>query len=131
MHASLVPHHDAPRASLQHGAFQASRLYAEVSFLLERYYYFLEQKQEPGVLVMDETEKHQDRRLVARLEKHFTSTDTRRLRSGWIVPTPFFVSSDMTYAVQAADVCIYFTNWGFRIPSRGMRTRSQGRLDRT
>ena len=41
-------------------------------------------------------------------------------RTEWIVPTPFFVSSDMTYAIQAADVCIYCVNWGFRLPQRGM-----------
>ena len=39
------------------------------------------------------------------------------------MPTPFFVSSDMSYAVQAADLCIYCIyciNWGFRLPARGM-----------
>ena len=41
-------------------------------------------------------------------------------RTEWIVPTPLFVSSDMTAAVQAADVCIYCVNWGFRLPRRGM-----------
>jgi len=38
----------------------------------------------------------------------------------WIVPTPLFVASDMTYAIQAADLCIYCVNWGFRVPTRGM-----------
>jgi hypothetical protein len=34
---------------------------------------------------------------------------------------------DMTYAMQAADICIYCVNWGFRVPSRGMNapTRSE------
>jgi hypothetical protein len=36
------------------------------------------------------------------------------------VPVPFFVESGLTRAVQAADVCIYAINWGFRLPSRGM-----------
>ena len=36
------------------------------------------------------------------------------------MPTPFFVSSDMAYAVQTADLCIYCINWGFRLASRGM-----------
>ena len=36
------------------------------------------------------------------------------------MPTPFFISSDMTYAIQATDLCIYCINWGFRLPSRGM-----------
>ena len=67
-----------------------------------------------GVLVMDETDKREDRRFVARMEGYFTTT--------WIVPTPFFVSSDMAYAVQAADLCIYCVNWGFRLPIRGEPT---------
>lgn len=96
-----------------------------IVFLLERYFYFLQQQNEHGVLVMDETEKHQDRRLVARLQKYFTSTEIGRKRSRWIVPTPFFVSSYMTYAVQAADLCIYCTNWGFRLPSRGMNAETR------
>lgn len=69
---------------------------------------------------MDETEKRDDRRFVARIEKYFTMTLTGRYRTAWIVPTPLFVSSDMTYAVQAADLCIYCINWGFRLPIRGM-----------
>ena len=92
----------------------------DMVFLLERFFYFLDRKQEPGLLVMDETEKRADRRFVARLEAYFTKTRVGRLRAGWIVPTPFFVSSDMTYAVQAADLCIYCINWGFRLPGRGM-----------
>ena len=41
------------------------------------------------------------------------------------MPTPFFVSSDMTFAVQAADLCIDCTNWGFRLPSRGMNAETR------
>ncbi len=89
-------------------------------FLLERFFYFLEAQREHGVLVMDETDKREDRRFVARMEEYFTKTATGRNRTAWIVPTPFFVSSDMAYAVQAADVCIYCINWGFRLPGRGM-----------
>lgn len=89
-------------------------------FLLERFYYLLEEKQEHGILVLDEVEKSADRRFVRRLERYFTTTATGRFRSHWVVPTPFFVSSDMTYAVQAADLCIYCVNHGFRLPAQGM-----------
>lgn len=89
-------------------------------FLLERFFYFLEKQQEHGLLLMDEVEKSVDRRFVRRLEAYFTKTQTGRYRTTWIVPTPFFVSSDMAYPVQAADLCIYCVNWGFRLPSRGM-----------
>jgi len=88
-------------------------------FLLERFFYFLEEKQEHGILVMDEASKTEDRRFVARLERYFTRTANGRYRTTWIVPTPFFVASDMAYPVQAADMCIY-VNWGFRLPSVGM-----------
>ena len=92
----------------------------DMVFLLERFFYFLEREKEHGVLVMDETEKQEDRRFVTRLERYFTNTFTGRQRTAWIVPTPFFVSSDMTSAVQAADLCIYCINWGFRLPGLGM-----------
>ena len=89
-------------------------------FLLERYFYFLEEKNDNGLLVMDETSKEQDRRFVRQMERYFTGTQAGRSRTARIIPVPFFVSSDMTYAVQAADVCIYCVNWGFRLPKQGM-----------
>jgi len=89
-------------------------------FLLERFFYFLEAKREHGLLVMDEVEKSTDRKFVRQMEAYFTRTATGRYRTMWIVPAPFFVSSDMTYPVQAADMCIYCLNWGFRLPSQGM-----------
>jgi len=89
-------------------------------FLFERYFYRLEQEKQHGLLVMDEVDKAEDRRFVRRLEAYFRRTQTGRYRSSWIVPTPFFVSSDMAYPVQAADLAIYCVNWGFRLPARGM-----------
>jgi uncharacterized protein DUF3800 len=89
-------------------------------FLLERYFYFLEGEKLHGLLVMDEVEKTSDRHFVRRLESYFARSQAGRYRSSWIVPTPFFVSSDMTYPVQAADLAIYCVNWGFRLTTRGM-----------
>jgi hypothetical protein len=89
-------------------------------FLQERFFYFLEAQRQYGLLVMDEVEKSADRRFVRQLESYFIRTATGRYRTAWIVPTPFFVSSDMTFPVQAADLCIYCLNWGFRLPSQGM-----------
>ena len=89
-------------------------------FLLERFFYFLEHEKQYGLLVMDEVEETADRRFVRRLEAYFTKTQAGRYRTAWIVPTPFFVSSSMTYPVQAADLAIYCVNGGFRLPSRGM-----------
>ena len=72
------------------------------------------------VIVMDETDRHLDRQFVRRPEGYFTLSGTGKYRSARIVPSPFFVSSDMTYPVQAADVCIYCINHAFRIPGVGM-----------
>lgn len=89
-------------------------------FLLERFFYFLEQKKQHGLLVMDGTEKNNDRKFVRQMEAYFLKTTTGRFRTQWIVPTPFFVSSDMAYPIQAADLCIYCINWAFRLPAQGM-----------
>lgn len=89
-------------------------------FLQERFFYFLERERQHGLFVMDEVEKTADRKFVRQLEAYFTKTETGRYRTAWIVPTPFFVSSDMAYPIQAADLCIYCLNWGFRLPSQGM-----------
>jgi hypothetical protein len=97
-----------------------SHLRKDQVFLLERFYYLLEAKQEHGILVTDEVEKSADRKFVGRLESYFSNTAVGRYRSHWVVPTPFFVASDMTAAVQAADLCIYCLNWGFRNPVAGM-----------
>ena len=98
-------------------------------FLLERFFYYLEAQQEHGILVMDEADKTEDRRFVRRMERYFTKTDNGRYRTTWIVPTPFFVASDLTYAVQAADLCIYCVNWGFRLPALGMTAHSREEIE--
>lgn len=92
----------------------------DLVFLLQRYFYLVDSEEDAGLLVMDETEKMQDRRLVRRMEQYFTRTAKGQNRASRIVPTPFFVASDMAYPVQAADVCVYCINWGFRIPAHGM-----------
>ncbi len=97
-------------------------------YLFERFFYLLEEKQEHGILVMDEADKTEDRRFVRRMERYFTKTTNGRYRTAWIVPTPFFVSSDMTYAVQAADLCIYCVNWGFRLNSIGMTAPARSEI---
>jgi hypothetical protein len=50
------------------------------------------------------------------MERYFERTAPGRSRTKWIVPSPFFVSSDMAYPVQAADLAIYCVNWGYRVP---------------
>ena len=86
-------------------------------FLFERYFYFLEEHDDTGLIVLDETEKHADRAFVRRLEAYFDNTAKGLQRRTRVVPAPLFVSSDLSYPVQAADVVIYCINWGFRLPN--------------
>ncbi|MBY0522385.1 MAG: DUF3800 domain-containing protein [Gemmataceae bacterium] len=110
-----------PRGSGRNpGAAAEDYLRKDQVFLLERFFYFLEEKKEHGLLVLDAVEKQSDRRFVRRMEAYFTKTAPGRYRTQWIVPTPFFVSSDMAYPIQCADLCIYCVNWAFRLPSQGM-----------
>lgn len=110
-----------PRSVKKPDTYEANEyLRKDQVFLFERYFYFLEQRQENGLLVLDESEKTADRRFVSRTESYFRKTQTGRYRTQWIVPTPLFVASDMSYPVQAADLAIYCVNWGFRRSNIGM-----------
>jgi hypothetical protein len=109
----------------QPGAVPSEFLRKDQVFLFERFFYFLEAKQEMGLLVMDDTDKTNDRRFVGRMERYFTLTQIGRQRTHWIVPAPFFVESDMAYGVQVADICIYCLNWGFRRPGMQEPTRPE------
>jgi hypothetical protein len=120
-HKSVLFAAAIPRDVSMPSTYQAEEfLRKDHVFLLERFFYFLEGEREQGLLVMDEAEKTKDRKFVQRLQNYFQRTETGRYRTQWIVPAPFFVASDMTYPVQAADLCIYCVNWGFRLPARGM-----------
>lgn len=114
--ASIVP-----RTIVKPVSFEAEEyLRKDHVFLLERYFYFLESRQAHGLLVFDEVDKGADQKFVRQIERYFTKTHTGRYRSRWIVPTPLFVASDMSLAVQAADLAIYCVNWGFRLRSLGL-----------
>jgi Protein of unknown function (DUF3800) len=86
-------------------------------FLFERFYYFLESQNEHGLIIMDQSEKRLDQTFVRQMETYFSKTATGRNRASRIVPSPLFVDSDMTFGVQAADICLYCLNWGFRLDS--------------
>jgi hypothetical protein len=111
--AAAIPRGVKPPADFR----QADYLRKDHVFLFERFFYFLEEKHEHGLLVMDESENSADRQFVKQMHDYFTKSHTGRQRSYWIVPSPLFVSSDMSHAVQAADLCMYCINWGFRLPS--------------
>ena len=110
-----------PTTTKKPSSFEAEEyLRKDQVFLLERFFYALEAKQKHGILVFDQVEHGADRKLVRQIQRYFTKTQTGVYRSSWIVPVPLFVSSEMSTMIQAADLCIYALNWGFRLPTLGM-----------
>lgn len=107
--ASMVEH-DAPRPS---GDF----LRKDYAYLFERFFYYLEDiaVDEMGIVVFDELEKARCRILIDQMARYFVDTGRGRMRSARIVPEPFFVHSDLTTAVQLADIVAYCLNWGVRL----------------
>lgn len=130
-HGAILFASAIPRRAIKPANWEAEGLLRKDHvYLLERFYYHLEDKEEHGLIVMDEVEKTHDKRFVRRLESYFKRTYTGRQRTKWIVPTPFFVSSDMAYPVQVADLCIYCINWGFRIPEKGMDAATRTEIEK-
>ncbi len=97
----------------------------DFAYLLERYYHLLEETQQQGLLVFDETERGTDRKFARGLQRYFEATGNGRSRAARVVPVPFFVSSDMAYPVQAADVAIYAVNHAFRLKNMTKPTRPE------
>lgn len=114
--ASIIPRGLRPPKDTPPHLSPEDVLRKDLIFMLERYFYMLEYQNETGLLVMDESEKMQDRRFVRRMEWYFKETSKGRYRSTRIVPSPFFVASDMAYPVQVADMLIYAINVGLRLP---------------
>jgi hypothetical protein len=101
----------APRAT------DPEMLRRDYAFLFQRFYYYLEDRSptEMGLVVFDELEKAQSRVLIQQMERYFLETEKGYQRSSRIVPEPFFVHSDLTTAVQLADIVAYCFNWGIRL----------------
>jgi Protein of unknown function (DUF3800) len=119
-HGAVIFAAAVPRGAANPPAGGRDILRKDHIFLLERFFYFLEREQQMGMLVMDEVEKTTDRRFVRKLHDYFLKTVNGRGRARWIVPSPFFVSSDMALPVQIADVVVYCINWGHRHPPEMM-----------
>lgn len=113
--ASVIPRGVKPPKGFQFNNY----LRKDQIFMQERFYWFLEAKRESGLFVMDQTEKQNDRRYLKRLHDYYTKTQKGRRRAKWIVPSPMFVDSELSPGVQAADLCLYCINWGFRRPEWG------------
>jgi hypothetical protein len=101
---------DAPRP-------EQDMLRKDYAYLFERFFYYLEDvsSEETGLIVFDELEHSLCRRLMGQMERYFLRSQKGRQRSSRIIPEPFFVHSDLTTAVQLADIVAYCLNWGLRL----------------
>lgn len=99
----------------------------DYAFLFERFFYYLEDYSttEMGLVVFDELEKVQSHILIHQMERYFLETERGYQRSSRIVPEPFFVHSDLTTAVQLADIVAYCFNWGLRLNKMSQPTRAE------
>lgn len=109
--ASIVP----ARAPRPEGRF----LRKDYSYLFERFYYFLEEQrlEELGLVIFDELERSQCHMLIEQMALYFKETAKGRLRAGRIIPEPFFVHSELSTAIQIADLVAYIVCWGVRFGS--------------
>jgi len=105
----------------------APALRKDYSYLLQRFYYFLEQHSpnELGLLVMDEVERAQAHIFVRQMEQYFQETQFGKARSKRIIPEPFFVHSELTTGVQIADLVAYLLSWNVRLAGMGKARRSE------
>lgn len=89
----------------------------DYAFLFERFFYQLEaaSETEMGLIVFDELDKAQSRILLGQMTNYFLHSEIGYRRSARIVPEPFFVHSDLTTAVQLADLVAYCASWAIRL----------------
>ena len=92
-----------------------SLLRKDYVYLFERFYYFLEDKNEQnGIVVFDELDKTQSHILIGQMEAYFKKTEKGKLRANLIIPEPFFVHSDLTTGIKIADIVAYVISWSLR-----------------
>lgn len=96
------------------GFFRDDHIRKDQYFLLQRYAYFLASKSETGILVLDESDRADDKRYLNRMEHFFLAHSAGKEFSKLIFPGAMFVASDMSYPVQVADVVLYCLNWAYR-----------------
>ncbi len=106
--ASIVP-----RSALRPAGTFLRKDYA---YLFERFFYFLEEggADELGIVVFDELERSRCHILHNQMALYFKDTAIGMLRATRILPEPLFVHSELTTAIQIADLVAYITSWGVR-----------------
>ncbi|MDX2040998.1 MAG: DUF3800 domain-containing protein [Acidobacteriota bacterium] len=106
---------------------QGNFLRKDYAFLFERFFYFLEDisPEALGLIVFDELERSQSHLLVDQMARYFRDTAKGRMRSGQVIPEPFFVHSDLTTAIQIADLLAYIIAWGVQIGEMSIPSRPE------
>jgi hypothetical protein len=67
------------------------------------------------VLIFDEQDRALSQSLLDQINRYFVETDRGKQRAERMVPMPFFVHSELTPAIQLADIVAYIINWGLRM----------------
>jgi hypothetical protein len=99
----------------------------DYAYLFERFFYFVDEQPtyERGLVVFDELERSQAHLLVNQMSAYFRSTGKGRMRSGRIVPEPFFVHSDLTSGIRIADLVAYIISWNVRVGTMAAPRRAE------
>lgn len=108
--ASIVPR-DAPQQR------DRSILRKDFAYLFQRIHCHVcdQADDDHGVLIFDEQDPALSQRLMGQIHKYFQETDRGQQRAKRMIPMPFFVHSDLTPAIQIADLVAYIVNWGLRL----------------
>ena len=108
--ASVIPR-EAP------GPAARDFLWKNYAYVFERYFYFFEDMSPDamGFIVFDELERSQSHLLIDQMGRYFLDTATGRMRSGRIIPKPFFAHGDLTTVIQVADFIAYVVAWGVQV----------------
>lgn len=114
--ASLIP----KGSHIRPDGFSNTHIRRDAVILFQRYFYFLEDRNQMGLIALDETDRTDDTRYLRKIEGYFRSHDKGRVHADYIVPTPFFVGSEMSYPIQAADIILYCLVQAHRQPKVGM-----------
>ncbi|KJU84119.1 hypothetical protein MBAV_003679 [Candidatus Magnetobacterium bavaricum] len=108
---------------------ETNYLRRDYSYLFERFFTYLRKssknQDEKGIVVFDELERSQCHMLVDQMSEYLKKTEKGRKRSSQIIPEPFFVHSDLTTAIQIADIAAYIISWGVRLEKMGRPERKE------
>jgi hypothetical protein len=108
--ASIVPR-DAPQQN------DRSFLRKDFAYLFQRIHCHVCDQSDyvHGVLIFDEQDPALSQRLLDQIQKYFRETERGQQRAERMIPMPFFVHSELTPAIQIADLIAYIVNWGLRL----------------